>query len=158
MNFHPWLFKSVLTMGLLDRPAYAYNLLYAAKQARALGLPRISAIEFGVGTGTGLLALEACAPCISGMLDVNIEVYGFDTGQGLPQLQGLPGHPAPMARGHVCDGLRGAQVAPAIGPSHTGRRPRDAAELLHYLQAAPRRRYPVRRRPLYLDQGGLHGL
>jgi len=74
-------------MGLLDRPAYGYNLYYAALQAKALGLPSVSAIEFGVASGKGLLILETYAECISRMLGVAIEAYGFDTGQGLPGLQ-----------------------------------------------------------------------
>lgn len=34
-----------------ERPPYAFGVYYAAKLARALGIGRISVIEFGVGSG-----------------------------------------------------------------------------------------------------------
>jgi hypothetical protein len=61
--------------------------LHAAHLAKALGTPRISAIEFGVAGGNGLLALEAAAQAIEPRLDVGIDVYGFDSGSGLPDVQ-----------------------------------------------------------------------
>jgi hypothetical protein len=82
------LFKNVFLMQFLDRPQYAYNLCYAAKQAKALGYNSMSAIEFGVASGGGLLILEEYAIFLSKMLGIHIEVYGFDSGFGLPKLEG----------------------------------------------------------------------
>lgn len=67
-----------------DRPQFAYGLFQAAVQAKALGYPRISTLEFGVAGGNGLLALERIAAEIESHLGVIIEVYGFDTGTGQP--------------------------------------------------------------------------
>jgi hypothetical protein len=53
--------------------------------AKALNYPRISVIEFGVAGGNGLLALERIAEEAEKIVDISIEVYGFDTGVGLPQ-------------------------------------------------------------------------
>jgi hypothetical protein len=71
-------------LGAVERPAYAYCVREAARLAKQLGIPRISVIEFGVAGGTGLLALERHARRVSESLDIQIDVYGFDTGRGLP--------------------------------------------------------------------------
>lgn len=77
-------FQSRLDFDLLERPHYAYCLANAARLARALHIPRISAIEFGVAGGRGLLALEALAGPVEEAYGVKIETWGFDTGEGLP--------------------------------------------------------------------------
>jgi hypothetical protein len=59
-------------------------LLQAARLAARLGVPRISAIEFGVAGGNGLLALEDHASLVTRETGVEIEIYGFDSGSGLP--------------------------------------------------------------------------
>ncbi|MFN0169841.1 MAG: hypothetical protein ACKV22_25745 [Bryobacteraceae bacterium] len=66
------------------RPAYGYGLFEAARLAKSLGVPRFSAIEFGVAGGRGLLALENLAREIGAHWDLDIRVIGFDSGQGLP--------------------------------------------------------------------------
>lgn len=77
--------KDRLDYDLFERPHYAYCLANAARLARALGVPRISALEFGVAGGRGLLALEALCPEIEKAYGVEIEIWGFDTGEGLPE-------------------------------------------------------------------------
>jgi hypothetical protein len=52
---------------------------------KTLGHERISVIEYGVAGGNGLRMLEEHAKKIESILGVKIEVYGFDTGKGLPQ-------------------------------------------------------------------------
>jgi hypothetical protein len=56
----------------------------AAILARQLGHKTISAIEFGVAGGNGLVAAERHAREISRVLGVQFEIYGFDSGEGLP--------------------------------------------------------------------------
>lgn len=70
--------------GLMERSYYAYCCLHAANQARALGIDTISAIEFGCAGGRGLIALEKITQKITKITGVNFEIYGFDTGEGLP--------------------------------------------------------------------------
>jgi hypothetical protein len=72
------------SIGALDRPNYAYILYQGAQLAARLGQTRISAIEFGVAGGNGLRAMERHAERIEQLFPVKIEVYGFDTGEGLP--------------------------------------------------------------------------
>jgi len=70
--------------GISARPHYLYGLYNAASLAKQLGLPAISAIEFGVAGGRGLLAMEAIAGEVSRNLGVQIKIYGFDGGTGMP--------------------------------------------------------------------------
>jgi len=74
-----------LSIGAVDRPHYGYIIYQAASLARRLGWSRISVIEFGVAGGAGLLCMERHAALIEKMMPgVKIEIYGFDTGAGLP--------------------------------------------------------------------------
>jgi hypothetical protein len=67
------------------RAHFAWGVLSAAHLAKALKVPRISAIEFGVAGGNGLLALESLAQQVAALYAIDIDVYGFDTGIGLPK-------------------------------------------------------------------------
>lgn len=66
------------------KPFYAYCLWYAAQEAKKLGIKRISAIEFGVAGGKGLMAIEKIAEQVTKITEVAIDIYGFDLGHGLP--------------------------------------------------------------------------
>src|SRR5207244_4299712 len=50
-----------------------------------LGIKRITAIEFGVAGGNGLVALEDGADAVRELLGVQVDVVGFDNAIGLPQ-------------------------------------------------------------------------
>jgi hypothetical protein len=95
---------SVETRALWDispRPNYLLGVLQAAKGARFYKVPEISAIEFGVAGGAGLLALEKEAAAVEKEIGVKIRVYGFDNGSaGLPELIGdYRDHPDAWAPG-----------------------------------------------------------
>lgn len=81
-----WNYKSLFFLSFLDRPHYAYTVYQAALQALLLGHKKISVIEFGVAGGNGLVCLEKHVKAISQKLGIQISIYGFDTGEGLPQL------------------------------------------------------------------------
>lgn len=86
---YPWL-NSIFTRTAMAkpgtfRPSYTWGLLQGAHLARVLGIQRISAIEFGVAGGNGLVSLEKIAAEAEKALGVAIDVYGFDTGAGLPK-------------------------------------------------------------------------
>ena len=70
--------------GIWSHPHYAYGVHSAAALAKRLGMKGVTAIEFGVAGGNGLLALEQCAKVIGGALALPIAVLGFDTGVGMP--------------------------------------------------------------------------
>ena len=54
-------FERRMRWDLFKRPDYAYGVYRAALTAQALDIKRISAIEFGVAAGNGLLGLEEAA-------------------------------------------------------------------------------------------------
>jgi hypothetical protein len=83
LHFLPY--PTRLKYGTIERANYGYCLLHAAKLARQLGHVRISAIEFGVAGGNGLVALERHALSVTAETGVQVAIYGFDTGKGLPQ-------------------------------------------------------------------------
>ncbi len=68
-----------------SHPAYLHGVLHAALEAARVQQPEISVIEFGVAGGVGLLALQRCARRVESATDVRIQVFGFDTGRGLPR-------------------------------------------------------------------------
>src|SRR3954449_11038348 len=71
--------------GVDTRPQYLWPLLHAAHAARGLGIPEIAALEFGVAGGNGLLAMERAAATATQLSGTRIAIYGFDTGEGMPQ-------------------------------------------------------------------------
>jgi hypothetical protein len=66
------------------RPAYAWGTLQGAGLAHTLGIPTVSALEFGVANGRGLVALERIATKVREISGIWVNVVGFDTGTGLP--------------------------------------------------------------------------
>ena len=73
-----------LLCNAVERPSYSCCVLVAAKLASALGIHRISVIEFGVAGGNGLLELENMVEEVERIVPIKIDIFGFDTGKGLP--------------------------------------------------------------------------
>jgi hypothetical protein len=71
------------TWNLLPYSYYAYGIYHGCRLAKALGVKAVSAIEFGVAGGNGLLAMESHAQAVEKLTGVKIDVYGFDTGEGM---------------------------------------------------------------------------
>jgi hypothetical protein len=70
--------------GVDTRPHYLWGTLLAARIGKALGLARVSVLELGVAGGNGLIALERAAEAAGALLGVGVDVYGFDSGTGMP--------------------------------------------------------------------------
>jgi hypothetical protein len=64
---------------------YAWGLMKGVHLAKVLGIARVSAIEFGVAGGNSLVALERIAEKLQQIFEVTVDVFGFDTGVGLPK-------------------------------------------------------------------------
>ena len=77
-------YDKCLEYDLVPRPSYGYCIYNAAKLALSLGYSKISVIEFGVAGGNGLVNVEFHVKQIPKKMDIDIEVYGFDAGIGLP--------------------------------------------------------------------------
>ena len=78
-------FEFSLSINALKRMQYAYICFHAAKLGKKLGYERISVIEYGVAGGQGLLILEEHILEIEKFFNIQIDIYGFDTGEGLPE-------------------------------------------------------------------------
>jgi hypothetical protein len=81
MATFPW----CLQQGVQTREQYLWGTLLAVRVASALEVPRVAVLELGVAGGNGLLALERAAAAASELSGVGVEVYGFDTGSGMPE-------------------------------------------------------------------------
>jgi hypothetical protein len=83
MTFLPYAKR--LDWDAVEGAHYGFCIYIAAMLAKALGIGRISVIEFGVAGGRGLLNAEYHARQVTRETGVEIEIYGFDLGSGLPQ-------------------------------------------------------------------------
>ncbi|MGA1463901.1 MAG: hypothetical protein ACO37Y_11975 [Steroidobacteraceae bacterium] len=77
-------FRAKVAFDLVERRRYAYPLLKAADEARALGINRMYALEFGVAAGAGLVNLVELGTHVTRETGVAIDVVGFDAGTGMP--------------------------------------------------------------------------
>jgi hypothetical protein len=77
--------ESRISRGAFSRPHYAYGIWRAACEAKQLGISGITAVEFGVAGGNGLIGMEEAAEAVSTELGIAIEILGFDTGSGMPE-------------------------------------------------------------------------
>src|ERR1017187_1141497 len=78
---------------LVIRQQHAYALLNAADQAKKLGYKRVSVFEFGVAAGAGLLNIQALAERIEATTGIGFNIFGFDTGTGMPPPTSYKDHP-----------------------------------------------------------------
>lgn len=107
-NSYEWLFAAfdrvMLEPECATRPQYVYGILQGTALARVLGIKHISVIEFGVGGGAGLLAMERIAEHVEKMVEIAIDIYGFDTGIGFPKPKDYRDIPYKWSEGfYPCD-------------------------------------------------------
>jgi hypothetical protein len=79
--------------GLINRANYAYGMLRAADCANYFGQTSVTVVEMGVASGGGLLNMIEVADQIRTETGVSFNIFGFDTGIGLPSVQGHKDHP-----------------------------------------------------------------
>lgn len=77
-------FSKAIRYETLLRPDYAHAVRHAALLAQRLEVPKIRVAELGVASGRGLILLQEHASTIEELTGIIIEVWGFDTGSGLP--------------------------------------------------------------------------
>jgi len=80
-------FQEVLSELNGTKPNYVWGVLSGTDLAKVLGFQKISVLEFGVANGRGLISLEKIASCVEKIYGISIDVYGFDTGKGMPKPQ-----------------------------------------------------------------------
>lgn len=86
-------FRRKVAYDLVIRPQHAFGLLNAADQAKTRGFTEITIIEFGVANGAGLMNLIAVADKVTKATGIKIHIYGFDTGEGMPEPVDYRDHP-----------------------------------------------------------------
>jgi len=91
--------RAKIAFDLWVRQQHAYGLLHAADLARTQGLREVTAVELGVGAGTGLLNLCQLAGKIEQTTGVHFHIVGFDTGTGMPPPTDYRDHPELYATG-----------------------------------------------------------
>ena len=101
--------------GIWPCPHYAYGVYAAAEEAAALGINHISVAELGVAGGNGLLALEEICRVLGDHFDMEIVVWGFDSGAGMPEPRDYRDLPHVWEQGFYKMDV--AQLQKRIGPS-----------------------------------------
>jgi len=86
-------FRTKERIGLVNRANYVYGMLRAADCAKYFGHKAVTVIEFGVASGAGLLNMVDLSEMIETETGIKFRVVGFDTGAGLPTVQGYKDHP-----------------------------------------------------------------
>lgn len=85
--------RTRIAFDLFERRPYSFGILKAADEAAKYNIPSISAVEFGVASGRGLLSMCRIAKAVSVKTGVAIEVIGFDIGSGMPPAADYRDHP-----------------------------------------------------------------
>jgi hypothetical protein len=86
-------FRTKERYGLISRAYYAYGMLRAADNAKYIGAGSVTVVEMGVASGNGLLNMIDCARLITAETGITFRIVGFDTGAGLPSIEGHKDHP-----------------------------------------------------------------
>ena len=86
-------FRAKVDHDLIVRQQFAFPILHAADKAREQGLKRITIAEFGVANGAGLFNMCKIANSVTKVTGVEFDVFGFDTGAGLPPAVDYRDHP-----------------------------------------------------------------
>lgn len=86
-------FRARVYFDLVVRQQHAFCLLRAADLARAVGVGRLTVVEFGVAQGAGLMNICRIAEKVTGATGVGFDIFGFDTGRGMPPPVDWRDHP-----------------------------------------------------------------
>jgi len=85
--------RSKIAFDLIVRQQHAFCLLNAADRALLEGSRRVTVIEFGVANGAGLLDICRIAKMVTRATGIEFDIYGFDSGQGMPPPKDFRDHP-----------------------------------------------------------------
>ncbi len=85
--------RAKIYFDLLVRQQHAFGLLSAADNALVNGHKSVTAIEFGVANGVGLLNLCSLAEKIAKVTGVAFNIVGFDNVVGMPPIRDYRDHP-----------------------------------------------------------------
>ncbi len=92
-------YKMRIACDLVVRQQYAFSLLKTAELALAQGLRSVTVIEFGVAAGAGLVNICEISRNITKLTGVDFEIFGFDSGRGMPPPRDHRDHPEVFSEG-----------------------------------------------------------
>jgi hypothetical protein len=92
-------YKMKIDFDLVVRQQYAFSLLKAAELAKLQGLKSVTVIEFGVAAGAGLVNICAISRKITKLTGVKLQIFGFDSGKGMPPPRDHRDHPELFSEG-----------------------------------------------------------
>ena len=84
LNINEQKYFNLILRGIIPRPHYAFGIFFSSSIASQLGYKKISVFEFGCWEGDGLLDLEHYSDEIEKIFNIEIEIYGFEGGTGMP--------------------------------------------------------------------------
>jgi hypothetical protein len=117
-------YRAKVAFDLVVRQQYAWPILHAATMAQEQGLKRVTLIEFGVAMGAGLMNMCTLAEATTKATGIEFDIYGFDTGGGMPPAIDYRDMPEAFQAGDFPmnqDALKAALPANAkliLGPIH----------------------------------------
>jgi hypothetical protein len=85
--------RTKIDFDLFERRPYAFGILKAADIAKQIGVRSITAVEFGVASGVGLMSMSRIASAVSAETGIEIDVLGFDSAIGMPAAIDYRDHP-----------------------------------------------------------------
>lgn len=86
-------FRQKIKYDLVPRHPYAFSLDLAFSEAKKLNISHLSFFEFGVASGAGIYNLYSIASKLSTIYSIDFNIYGFDTGEGMPHAIDYRDHP-----------------------------------------------------------------
>jgi hypothetical protein len=86
-------FRVKVAFDLVLRRQFAFSILYVADEAKKLGLKSVTLAEFGVANGAGLLNICLVAQRVTKATGIEFDIYGFDSGKGMPPPIDYRDHP-----------------------------------------------------------------
>jgi hypothetical protein len=92
-------YKMRIACDLVVRQQYAFSLLKTAELAMAQGLKSVTVIEFGVAAGAGLVNICEISRKITRLTGIDFEIFGFDSGKGMPPPRDHRDHPEIFSEG-----------------------------------------------------------
>jgi len=86
-------YKNKIKFDLILRQNHAFALFDATEFAIQRNIKKITVIEFGVSTGGGLMNICKICEKLSKIYPVEFQIFGFDTGEGMPAPIDYKDHP-----------------------------------------------------------------
>ena len=77
-------FRAKVAFDLVIRQQYAFPILYAADLAKRHNIKTVALLEFGVASGAGIINMCQIAERVTKATGVEFQIFGFDTGRGMP--------------------------------------------------------------------------